>query len=277
MAGGEGSRVKHLLNDFPKQFTKINLSEKTLLDETIQRLLPIKKQSDTSLIVVTKEKFKSFVLNSEKISNFSLKIESDTISGTTAAMFSMIHEISQTYGNSVLAFFPSDHLVADNQKFTNTISKAMRLAEKSNRIFLLGCETKNIYSDFEYIIPDTEKNLTTDTFFVKHFVAKPREEFFEQLKAQNPLINLGIFIGTATSFLCAYLNAATHNQSAIRNSSNFDKDILETLHIKPVVIKYDSDWNNYEAVLLKNEKIMDEIKSEDFFLKNKNQAESTTS
>lgn len=251
LAGGEGKRVQHILHGTAKQFTCTPGNEKTILEQTIERVKSLQLNCHGGLIVLGKKKFES---EFTKIVNPSyMHYEEDDIAGTTAAIFHCLLKNAKECGDELFVFLPADHVSVDVSYFVQRLIKVIRLAEKSNKIFLLGSVVDNYSSDFGYIIPDRLSPLNEGVFFAKKFVEKPDQEVLNEMFELNPLLNMGIFIGKASSFFHAYISAARSIPGALQDSTNFDKDILQNLDISPVVVTYESSWSDYGSRLLQHD------------------------
>jgi len=219
-----------------------------MLETTFERLHDLHMKQESSIVTVTKEKYKDLLdLCHFKGAN-KIAFEDESCKNTAPAIFNIIYTLSKMHGESLFAFFPVDHKIDDLGYFTNILSKVMRFAEKMDKLFLLGSPVSSIDSHLGYIIPNLDAKMaeSTSMFAVKGFVEKPDAAKAEELSGLNPLTNMGIFVGKASLFLEGFLGAglAKRANNLEAKGDSFDKEIIPHIVDKLVVVEYQSTWQD---------------------------------
>ena len=147
MAGGNGTRFWPLSNtEHPKQFLRL-LGEKTPAEsclERLQKVIPIER-----IIIVASAKHKDSLQNA--LPSFPLtQVLWEPIGRNTAACIAWATEvIRQKDHNARIGVFPSDHAIADENAFAQSLTQAYEAAQ--NRIVLFGIEPSHPETGYGYI------------------------------------------------------------------------------------------------------------------------------
>src|SRR5438876_4417345 len=119
LAGGDGTRLQSLTrtisgDDRPKQFCPI-IGGQTLLDQTSRRVA-LSVTADHTLTVLTRihERFYAPLL--KNVPKARLLVQPENKGTAPALLFSLLR-IAQLPPNAAVAFFPSDHYFAVDEKF----------------------------------------------------------------------------------------------------------------------------------------------------------------
>lgn len=192
MAGGRGTRFwPKSTENKPKQFLNL-VNENTMIQETVNRvkeILPIER-----VFISTGEKYADLVR--EQLPDLPDKnIIIEPIGRNTAPCILLASlYIKQLYNNCNIAVLPSDHLIANNEVFFETINKANDfIHQKNNAIVTIGIAPDRPDTGYGYIKynKDEEGNVVK----VDKFVEKPNiEKAKEYLAAGEYLWNAGMFI-----------------------------------------------------------------------------------
>lgn len=196
MAGGKGTRFwPASTEDKPKQFLKL-ISEKTMIQMTVNRLLPIIPIEQ--IFICTSEKYYNLV--KEQLPNLPQKnIIIEPVGRNTAPciLLSSLY-IQQIYGNCKIVVLPSDSAINDEKSYLQTLNAANDfLNNQSNAIITIGITPNRPETGYGYI--KTDKYITTlenkDILKVEKFVEKPNEERAKYYVAEgNYLWNAGMFV-----------------------------------------------------------------------------------
>lgn len=196
MAGGRGERFWPLsTEEKPKQFLNL-LSEDTMIQMTVKRLLkiiPIER-----IFVVTAEKY--MVLVKEQLPFLpDRNIIIEPVGKNTAPCIVLsAFFIEKYYKDTTLAVLPSDHLIKDEEAFNKTLKNAEEFVEKEdNSIITLGIVPDRPETGYGYIkyIGADEKVPGFKIYRVERFVEKPDTETAKDfIKNGNYLWNSGIFV-----------------------------------------------------------------------------------
>ena len=200
MAGGSGTRFWPASREsLPKQFLPIT-SNKSMLAETIERIAPLIKASDT--YVVINQNHVQIPQMQEITNHYAVEILAEPLGRNTAACIGLaaIH-IRQRDPQQPLVVLPADHYIAQPQQFLEILQATSEVAQ-SGAIVTLGIQPTRPETGYGYIEVGTGQALGHSYAQVVRFVEKPNLE-----TARNYLItghylwNSGIFIFAAQTIL----------------------------------------------------------------------------
>ncbi|WP_418964147.1 mannose-1-phosphate guanylyltransferase, partial [Cetobacterium sp.] len=203
MAGGSGERFWPLSTpEKPKQLLKI-FSEKTMIRETVDRILPI---IPTDKIFIATNELQEIVVKAEleDIPKENIIIE-PAFKDTAAAIGYSALVIESKLKNSLkdgekieIVVLASDHLIRDEKLFRETIIQGAEEARKNGVIVTLGIKPNKPETGYGYIEIKTEENIELNKIYkVKRFREKPNLETAENYVASKKYLwNSGIFIFT---------------------------------------------------------------------------------
>lgn len=206
MAGGIGSRFWPMSSEsVPKQFLDVLGTGRSLLQMTVDRLLPI---SDLSRIwVVTSKAFESQVR--EQLPDLpEQNILLEPCRRNTApciAYVSWVIKSQDPTANIVVS--PSDHCVTDVARFQKAISECLQFTEQSDAIVTLGMHPDRPETGYGYIEADLSyATLTNQNIYrVDSFKEKPNLEVAEQyIQKSNYYWNSGIFVWNVSTIVNAF-------------------------------------------------------------------------
>jgi mannose-1-phosphate guanylyltransferase/mannose-6-phosphate isomerase len=158
LAGGSGTRLWPLSRkNFPKQFLKLN-SDKSLLQQTVERLLKVYSPED--IVVMTNNKYKFHVLSdmnalSESIhvppvSNMILEPAGRNTAPAIALGIKYCIEKLGCKEEEVLFICPSDHIIRPVEKFVGYIKLSEEIAQKG-QIVTFGIKPTRPETGYGYI------------------------------------------------------------------------------------------------------------------------------
>jgi mannose-1-phosphate guanylyltransferase len=203
MAGGEGTRFWPLSRkDNPKQFLKLNNNQNTMLQETVERikeLVPIEQ-----VFIATNEAYQEAIKNQlDGIPSENIIVE--PMKRNTAACIGLSSVVIENkYPGSTMIVLPADHLIKNEKKFVNILSKAVMTAATGKNLVTLGIKPTHPETGYGYIhYGDHLHTIDGDKVFkVQNFTEKPdlatAKEF---LNDGNYLWNSGMFIWELDSIL----------------------------------------------------------------------------
>ena len=202
MAGGSGERFWPLSTpEKPKQLLKI-FSDKTMIRETVDRILPIIK-SENIFIATNIIQAKEIEKELSDIPKENIIIE-PLFKDTAAAIGYSSLIIENRFKDELkdnekidVVVLASDHLIKKEEEFRNVILKASEEAENNGVIVTLGIKPHKPETGYGYIEVN-DKNIELNSVCkVKRFREKPSYETAESyLNAGNYLWNSGMFIFT---------------------------------------------------------------------------------
>lgn len=232
MAGGRGERFwPRSRKNLPKQFLSLTGDGKTLIQLTVERILPLVAMED--IFIATNKDYKELVKKQlPELPEENILCE--PVGRNTAPCIGLgAMHIAKKYEEALMLVFPSDHLIKYNSMFVSTLKEACRIAEEENNLVTIGITPDYPETGYGYIKfnPNESKG---QAFAVDRFVEKPtREVAKEYLETEEYLWNSGMFVWKTSSIL--------------KNIELFMKDIYEGL----VRIKESIGTEEQEQVLEK--------------------------
>ena len=156
LAGGDGTRLKSLScritgDERPKQFCPV-FGDMTLVEETQKRVaLELAKERTVFVVNRVHEPYYSAILGDTPASNL---IEQPRNIGTAPAILYSVLKIATADPQAVVALFPSDHYISDDQNFMTHIRRALEIAHfRRDLVILLGVEPESPETEYGWIEP----------------------------------------------------------------------------------------------------------------------------
>lgn len=200
MAGGRGERFwPRSRKKLPKQFLSLTDDGKTMIQLTVERILPIINIED--IYVATNKDYKQLVL--EQLPDMLEKnIICEPIGKNTAPCIGLVASyIEKEYGDAIMVVLPSDHLIKYTGMFTNTLNSACELAAEGNNLVTIGIMPDYPETGYGYIKFNSNCS-KGQAYKVDNFVEKPNLETAKSyLATEEYLWNSGMFIWKASSIL----------------------------------------------------------------------------
>jgi len=200
MAGGRGERFwPKSRKNLPKQFLSLTDDGKTMIQLTVERILPLVELED--IYIATNRDYKALV--QEQLPGLPEEnILCEPVGKNTAPCIGLgAMHVAKKYEDAIMMVLPSDHLIKYTQMFTNTLSDACDVAERGENLVTLGITPDCPETGYGYIkfIPD---QLLGRAFAVERFVEKPNlETAKEYLATEQYLWNSGMFIWKVSTIL----------------------------------------------------------------------------
>jgi len=255
LAGGKGERFWPLSRSSrPKQFLRLLPSGQSLIEATVERLLPLSGWERT-LVATSKELAPLIVDHIPDLPKDNLIIEPAARDTAPAAAWASLY-VERRFGDDVpMGFFPADHFVADRVAFTHTVSLAIRIAQENDAIVTLGVQPTYPSPAFGYIERgDPLDGYEKKAYRVRRFVEKPdRSQAEIYLKSGDFYWNAGIFIfrpkvllGEFRRFAPDILNALeSEGGAAYKNvrKVSLDYAVMERTD-KTIVVSAEFEWDD---------------------------------
>lgn len=191
LAGGAGTRLWPLSRTrFPKQFVKLKGMDKSILQMTISRCLRLAALQD--IYIVTNGEYRFLIAG--QMEEMGLEPMHDNIlteplpKNTLPAIYNGVQHIGKD-GDEIVAVFPSDHLINDEQAFCDTIRKGISLAQ--DYIVTFGIVATSPETGYGYIQPGESLG---EGSRVRSFREKPQEELARQYVDDGYFWNAGMFM-----------------------------------------------------------------------------------
>jgi len=205
LAGGDGTRLQPLTrvisgDDRPKQFCSL-FGGPTLLERTkhrVAQLLPVEQ----TLTVVTQTHEAFYKPWQESKARVQLFVQPKNC-GTAPAILLSLLRIIQHSPTATVAFFPSDHYIANEPLFMSHVESAFFEAQRHPKmIVLLGVKPDTPETQYGWIEPEISLwQQSPAVFGVRRFWEKPPAIIAPRLMRQGCLWNSFVMTGRAGAFL----------------------------------------------------------------------------
>lgn len=200
MAGGRGERFwPKSRKNLPKQFLSLTDDGKTMIQLTVERILPLVKLED--IYIATNKDYKGLVL--EQLPGIPVEnILCEPIGRNTAPCIGLgaVH-IAKKYEDALMFVLPSDHLIKFNKMFLQTLQDACEVAETNDNLVTIGIAPDYPETGYGYIKFNSHL-LQGRAYKVERFVEKPSLEVAkEYLATEEYLWNSGMFTWKVSSIL----------------------------------------------------------------------------
>ncbi len=202
MAGGKGARFWPLSRERkPKQFLPI-VSEKTMLEETVNRILPLIPSSKIYTVANLKQtktirKLLPYLPSKNLLVEPKGKNTAPSLIFATATLYLQNQE-------AIVAALPADHIIQDSKAFLKKLEAAAEAAAKKEDLITFGIPPSFPATGYGYIQfskKNSIKILGEDFYEVKKFKEKPDAEKAKYFLSQgNYYWNSGMFIWHASVF-----------------------------------------------------------------------------
>ena len=228
MAGGIGSRFYPMSTDKkPKQFLSL-FSQKTMIRETFERVLPIVDQN--KIMISSNSNFEKLVKDSlPEISNKNLLME--PVGRNTGPALGLAALVAlKRDPEALVVSLHSDHYIKKESRFLTVLQNGIRLAKKG-RIVTLGITPTYPETGYGYIHKGkVHEGFEFEAFEVKKFVEKPDLDTAKSyLDTGNYAWNAGMFIFKAQQLIdemsihCPELHEGLMELNSKIDTPDFDK------------------------------------------------------
>lgn len=245
LAGGKGerfwpvSRLKH-----PKQFLCLDGGDRSLLQSTADRLLPLAGWDD--LFVITASHLADGVkAQLPDIPEANILVEPQGRDTAPAVAWATL-EVAKRYGDeAVCGFFPADHYITDEVRYCDTLRAATELAVSEGAIATLGITPTFPSTGYGYIEQGASAGAfsagtVTDlpAYKVSRFAEKPDKPTAEKFVASGDYSwNSGMFIFPASVMIAELKTHAPEMTNALLEKGVDAYATLEKLSIDYAVME----------------------------------------
>ncbi|MCK4355545.1 mannose-1-phosphate guanylyltransferase [Candidatus Bipolaricaulota bacterium] len=194
MAGGRGERLWPLSRkETPKQFLKL-LGERTLLQQTVERVLPLVPLENT-YVVVGREHVGIVREQLPKLPRQNIIVE-PMGRGTAPCVGLAAMRLSRIDPEGVMIVLPADHVIADEERFRHLLDNATTIAEAGTHLITLGITPDRPATGYGYIQARLSKgDAKAPVLEVERFTEKPDRDTAQRfLDEGNYYWNSGMFI-----------------------------------------------------------------------------------
>lgn len=204
MCGGIGSRFwPYSRTNMPKQFLDFFGTGRSLLQMTVDRILPIVDSS--RIIIVTNSQYADIVRQQlPQISDDHILLE-PARRNTAPCICWASHHIYALDPEASIVTLPSDHLILKEDEFRKTLLDGFEFVENGNRLLTLGIQPTSPQTGYGYIQRGREVEGASGIYKVKTFTEKPNLEMAEIFISTGEFFwNSGMFLWKADSILSAF-------------------------------------------------------------------------
>ena len=203
LAGGKGTRLWPLSRELmPKQFVRF-LDGESLFQKTVKRALKFSRPGE--IFVITNWKYKFRVL--DDLSELGVELPDENLllepigKNTLPAIYWGTKTIEETFGDSIVAVLPSDHLIDDGEVYERAFRNAEMLAK--SHLVTFGIKPTRPHTGYGYIRPGDALREGDDLlgYTVAEFKEKPDLETAKRYVEENYLWNSGMFAFSSSLFL----------------------------------------------------------------------------
>ena len=200
MAGGRGERFwPKSRKSLPKQFLSLTKDGKTMIQLTVERILPLVAIED--IYIATNENYRDLVqtqLPSLPVEN----IICEPVGRNTAPCIGLgAMHILKKYDDALMLVLPSDHLIKQKTLFVQSLRNACQVADENGNLVTIGITPDYPETGYGYIRFDEETSLG-QAYRADKFVEKPdldtAKMYFE---SGQYLWNSGMFVWKVSSIL----------------------------------------------------------------------------
>ena len=200
MAGGRGERFwPKSRKSLPKQFLSLTGDGKTMIQLTVERILPLVDMQD--IYVATNRSYKALVRQQlPELPEENILCEPVAKNTAPCIGLGAMH-IAKKYEYAVMFVLPSDHLIKYNAMYMDTLRRASEVAEEGENLVTLGIMPDYPETGYGYIkfVADQRRG---EAFEVERFVEKPDLETAKRyLATEQYLWNSGMFIWRVSTIL----------------------------------------------------------------------------
>lgn len=204
MCGGVGSRFwPFSRNDMPKQFLDFFGTGRSLLQMTVDRILPLIPAEN--IILVTNRDYAGIIR--EQLPN--IKPENILLEparrNTAPCVCWAAHHIKALDPEASIVTLPSDHLILKEESFLRVLEEGMNFVEQGDRLLTIGIRPSSPHTGYGYIQVGNPIEEWDGICKVKSFTEKPDLDMAKVfLESGEFYWNSGMFLWTAKSILRAF-------------------------------------------------------------------------
>ncbi|NJK99470.1 MAG: NTP transferase domain-containing protein [Spirulinaceae cyanobacterium SM2_1_0] len=205
LAGGKGERFWPLSRrQRPKQFLSLDGSGRSLLQATGDRLLPLAGDWQKMWVIASAALADGIRAQLPELPADNLLIEPEGRDTAAAVAWGSL-AIAERYGEAAIAgFFPADHWIDNQDRFTQTLQAASTLAAQDRAIVTLGITPTYAATGYGYIEQGAAKGEFggLPAFQVQRFTEKPdHKTAAEFIATQRFSWNSGMFVFQVSTML----------------------------------------------------------------------------
>ncbi len=194
LAGGRGTRFWPLSRKKrAKQLLALD-GKQTMIQQTVARLLPL--ASAKQIWIITNEDLRPAVLKQLPQLPKALVLAEPVGRNTAPAIGLAAFLLLRQNPDAVIGMFPSDHVIADQKRYRETLQRGIEIAAAGENIVVLGIRPTRPETGYGYI--ESGSAFGAHALRVRRFTEKPDPaKASEFLAAGNYFWNSGMFLWSA--------------------------------------------------------------------------------
>ncbi|MFN7172109.1 MAG: mannose-1-phosphate guanylyltransferase [Fimbriimonadaceae bacterium] len=212
MAGGSGERFWPLSRQTrPKQLLPLGESDRSLLQEAVDRLLAI-SGADQVYVATSRPLRPSILAAGLPLPDRNVIAEPAKRNTAGCVSYAIAELIARNPGvepsDISLGFVTADHHIPQSDLFLQVVQRAMDAVEAIPAIGIVGISPSRVETGYGYVryfkdpVKELKESNDLPVYPVQAFLEKPSRELAEQFIEQgNCLWNSGMFFGTVETFL----------------------------------------------------------------------------
>jgi mannose-1-phosphate guanylyltransferase len=280
LAGGEGKRLQEFIRkrygtDRPKQYSAI-IGHRSMLRHTLDRVEKIIPPKHLKIVVARKHRhYLPEVLSQKEMKAVLLTPENRE---SAASIYLALSHIYFRDPDAVIAVFPSDHFIGEEERFLQYVERAISFSTKyPDHVVLLGVKPTDANPDYGWIEPSKNflQNEGNRFHKVVSFHEKPSNEHAQKLFDKGCLWNSLVLAAKCDRLIKMYRQHVECIYDAFKKSKlfygtdeeeqfvkqafenippkNFSKSVLEEITDSLFVLRVEgilwSDWGNKAQVM----------------------------
>ena len=203
MAGGVGTRFwPKSKKSLPKQFIDILNTGETLIQSTYKRLCKCVRTEN--IYVVTNKNYAQLCIDQLKIKKENIFLE-PIMRNTAPCIAYSSFKIKQKDPEANILVCPSDHIVHDDNLFSEIIEECLKISSTSENIVTLGINPTRPDTGYGYIQYEQNESIDSKIKKVKTFTEKPSQSLALQfIDSGDFLWNSGMFIFNVNTIINSF-------------------------------------------------------------------------
>ena len=204
MAGGVGTRFwPKSKKNLPKQFIDILNTGETLIQSTFKRLSNCVRTEN--IYIVTNKNYAQLCIDQLKIKKENIFLE-PIMRNTAPCIAYSSFKIKQKNPQANILVCPSDHIVHDNNLFSEIIGECLKISSTSEIIVTLGINPTRPDTGYGYIQYEQNETIENNKIKkVKTFTEKPTQSLALQfIDSGDFLWNSGMFIFNVNTIINSF-------------------------------------------------------------------------
>jgi mannose-1-phosphate guanylyltransferase len=193
LAGGRGTRFWPLSRKKrAKQLLALD-GKQTMIQQTVARLLPLAPAK--KFWIITNEDLRPAIVK-ELPKLAKAQVLAEPVGRNTAPAIGLAaFLLSRTNPDAVIGLFPSDHVIADEKRYRETLERGIEIAASGANIVVLGIRPNRAETGYGYIEAGAAQG---EALRVRRFTEKPDAKKAEEfVAAGNYFWNSGMFLWSA--------------------------------------------------------------------------------